>query len=326
MLDKVEYIAAPEDATSEKDNTAFRVSVIAGLSAKQKTLECKYLYDDLGSDLFDQICDLPEYYPTRTELGILEAATPEIARIVGNNAELVELGSGASRKTRLLLSAFDTPALYVPVDISADYMMDVAAKLRGEYPALNVEPVVADFIAPFELPVKSERGSRLLFFPGSTIGNLHRSEAAEFLRSLARTSDADYFVIGVDLKKDPAILEAAYDDAAGVTAAFNLNLLRRINRELGANFDLVQFEHKAIYNEGEGRVEMHMVSRTAQNVFVGDSEFEFGKGETIHSENSYKYGLDEFADMAKAAGWQSEQFWTDPDTLFAVFLLAAPRP
>ena len=326
MLDKVEFVAGSDDEKSRHDRVAFRASVIAGLSADQKTLECKYLYDDLGSDLFDQICDLPEYYPTRTELGILETATPEIARMVGSRAELVELGSGASRKTRLLLSAFDTPSLYVPVDISADYMMDVAEQLRGEYPTLNVEPVVADFIAPFELPKKSGKGNRLLFFPGSTIGNLHRAEAAEFLRSLATSSDADYFVIGVDLKKDTAILEAAYDDAAGVTAAFNLNLLRRINRELGANFDLDRFKHKAVYNEVEGRVEMHLVSRTAQNVSVGDCEFEFGKGETIHSENSYKYGLNEFADMAKAAGWRSEQVWTDPDTLFAVFLLAAPRP
>lgn len=323
MLDDLKYKANLKDSAIDSQLDDFLVSVQNGLSQAQKTLECKYLYDEKGSELFDQICDLPEYYPTRTEVGILRSCAGEIADTIGENAEIVELGSGASLKTRLLLSAMNLPALYVPVDISKDYLLAVADILREDYPDLVVEPAVADFIAPFILPQKGPGRKRLLFFPGSTIGNLHRGEASEFLCSLRKMADADYFLIGVDLKKDKAVLEAAYDDAAGVTAAFNLNILRRINRELGATFDLAKFKHRAAYNEKRGRVEMHIDSVSPQRVRVGDHYFDFAAGESIHSENSYKYGEDEFENMTLSTGWQKQQLWTDPDKMFAVFLLKA---
>ena len=320
MFENIECVG--EGAGSSTDRAAFLQSVFTGLSAAQKTLECKYLYDEAGSELFDQICDLPEYYPTRTEIGILEANRAAIAAKVGGGAEIIELGSGASIKTRILLSALDAPVRYVPIDISEDFVLHVAKGLRQDYPAIAVEPVVADFMAPFDLPSKTS-ARRLLFFPGSTIGNLHRAEAGKFLKGLRGSTGAEQFLIGVDLKKDKAVLEAAYDDAAGVTAAFNLNMLRRINVELGGTFDLQKFQHRAVYNTTEGRVEMHMESLAAQTVRVADRDFTFREGETIHSENSYKYGLEEFKELVAAAGWNAEHVWTDDDKLFAVFLLAA---
>jgi len=325
VFDKIKDNAVADNSTAA-DVDAFKLEFLAsvcnGLSQPQKTLECKYLYDEQGSELFDQICDLPEYYPTRTEIGILEDNQAAIAGYLGEGAEIVELGSGASIKTRILLSALAAPERYVPVDISEEFMLEVAAGLRQDYPGLAVEPVVADFMAPFDLPAKS-KGQRLLFFPGSTIGNLHRAQAAEFIKSLRTSTVADQFLIGVDLKKDTQVLEAAYDDAAGVTAAFNLNMLRRINRELDANFVLEKFKHRAVYNKAQGRVEMHMASLAAQSVRVADKTFTFAEGETIHSENSYKYGLNEFEEMVAAAGWKKQHVWTDADSLFAVFLLAA---
>jgi len=320
MLNKINFV--DDDTNLSADRAAFLASVLAGLSQPQKTLECKYLYDAAGSELFDQICDLPEYYPTRTEIGILEDNQGAIAESLGSGVEIIELGSGASIKTRILLSALNAPRRYVPVDISEDFVLGVAAGLRADYPGLVVEPVVADFMAPFELPVKTD-AKRLLFFPGSTIGNLHRTDAASFLKSLRKETGADKFLIGVDLKKDTAVLEAAYDDAAGVTADFNLNMLRRINRELGGTFDLGKFKHRALYNRTEGRVEMHLLSLADQSVRVVDQDFTFREGETIHTENSYKYGLGEFAKMVAAAGWDTQHVWTDDRDLFAVFLLAA---
>jgi len=323
MLDKFGCEPQWEEAGSSQAPLVsdFLSSVYKGLSQPQKTLECKYLYDKKGSELFDQICDLPEYYPTRTEVEILQTFAGEIAKAVGTNAEIVELGSGASLKTRLLLSAMDTPALYVPVDISKEYLLAVSQTLRADYPGLAVEPVVADFMMPFSLPKKTEGQNRLLFFPGSTIGNLHRQGAGEFLKSLRVFAGADYFLIGVDLKKDRAVLEAAYDDAAGVTAEFNLNMLRRINRELGATFDLGKFRHRAVYNDTLGRVEMHMESVVEHQVRVGERNFNFAEGETIHSENSYKYEQSEFEALAHLAGWKNKLLWTDSDSKFAVFLL-----
>jgi len=319
VLDKIDYIDGGEGLSA--DHAAFRASVHAGLSARQKTLECKYLYDEAGSELFDQICDLPEYYPTRTEIGILETNAAAIAESVGTGVEIIELGSGASIKTRILLSALDAPRRYIPVDISEEFVLSVAAGLSADYPHIAVEPVVADFMESFPLPDPTN-ASRLLFFPGSTIGNLHRSEAEVFLRDLRVRTGAKQFLIGVDLKKDKAVLEAAYDDAAGVTAEFNLNMLRRINRELGGTFDLAKFRHRAIYNETEGRVEMHMASLAEQTVRVGSRKYGFTEGETIHSENSYKYGLVEFEELATRAGWRRDQVWTDTNSLFAVFLLS----
>jgi len=301
---------------------AFLASVQAGLSRKQKTLECKYLYDERGSELFDQICDLPEYYPTRTEIGILRECLAAVAERLGEGVEIVELGSGASIKTRILLTALKRPSRYVPIDISEEFLLGVAAGLRADYPGLSIEPVVGDFMEPLALPPKSTK-HRLLFFPGSTIGNLHRSEAGTFLQDLRVGTSADRFLIGVDLKKDKATLEAAYDDAAGVTAEFNLNMLRRINRELDATFDLGEFQHRAVYNNVLGRVEMHMVSLAKQTVRVHDQYFTFLNGETIHSENSYKYGIEEFKTLAEKSGWLQEALWTDTESRFAVYLLKA---
>lgn len=321
MLDMIKTSEINNKSDDLASREAFLASVHAGLAGKQKTLECKYFYDEYGSELFDQICDLPEYYPTRTEVGILKGKANEIASELGTDIEIVELGSGASIKTRILLAALDAPSLYVPIDISEDFLLKVADGLQKDFPQTAISPVVADFMQPFDLPDKKKK--RLLFFPGSTIGNLHREQAKEFLIALREQTFSDQFLIGVDLKKDIAVLEAAYDDAAGVTAAFNLNLLRRINRELGATFDLAKFAHRAVYNQDEGRVEMHLVSLADQIVRVCDRHFDFREGETIHSENSYKYSLEEFAELAEVSGWQRKSVWTDAGKRFAVFLLEA---
>lgn len=299
----------------------FQASVLRSLTAPHKTLECKYFYDERGSELFDEICRQPEYYPTRVETGILERHGAAIADLIGPGAEVVELGSGASLKTRILLRALQSPARYVPVDISADYLQSAAAALAGEFPGLAVRPVVADFTAPFPLPQRAAGRPRLLFFPGSTIGNFHPADAARFLATTCRGLGADAFLIGVDLKKDPAVLDAAYNDAAGVTAAFNLNLLRRINRDLGAGFDLAAFEHRAAYVERRGRVEMHLRSAVALTVRVAGRNIDFAAGETIHTENSYKYSIEEFCDLAARSRWQLTHSWCDGQDRFSVHLL-----
>ena len=245
---EAQWLADPEPQLE------FRQSVLRGLSAERKSLECKYFYDERGSALFDEICRQPEYYPTAVETGILERRAAEIAGLIGPGAELVELGSGASLKTRILLRALERPARYLPVDISAEYLQAAAEALAGEFPGLKVRPVIADFTAPFRLPARIAGAPRLLFFPGSTIGNFHPRDAARFLGHTCRELSADALLIGVDLKKDPAVLDAAYNDVAGVTAAFNLNLLERINRELAADFDPGAFEHYAAYVERRGRL------------------------------------------------------------------------
>jgi L-histidine Nalpha-methyltransferase len=306
---------------ADSDRASFLRSVLDGLSRPQKTLDCKYLYDARGSALFDEICRLPEYYPTRTETAILEGNAAAIAAAAGPGAELVELGSGASVKTRILLSAFDRPARYLPLDLAAGHMQAAASELRRLYPGLKVQPVVADFSAPFALPPPQDRGRRVLFFPGSTIGNFDRDGAEQLLARLKRDLQPDLFVIGVDLLKDVRVLHAAYDDAAGVTAAFNLNLLARINRELGCDFDLAQFRHLARVDRRLGRVEMHLVSVADQQVRVGGRSFGFEAGETIHTESSHKYAVDEFAALAARAGWTGESVWTDANRLFSVHLL-----
>jgi len=299
----------------------FRQSVIRGLSAPRKSLECKYFYDERGSELFDEICRQPEYYPPTVESAILERCAPGIAAATGPAAELVELGSGASLKTRIVLRALERPARYVPVDISAEYLQEAAAALAGEFPGLKVRPVIADFTVPFRLPARISGQPRLLFFPGSTIGNFHPRDAVHFLGRICRELSADAMLIGVDLKKDRAVLDAAYNDAAGVTAAFNLNLLERINRELGANFDLDAFEHHAGYVERRGRIEMHLRSRRDQVVRIAGRDFHFAAGESIHTENSYKYSVEEFRELAARARWQMAQSWFDDQSLFSVYLL-----
>jgi dimethylhistidine N-methyltransferase len=299
----------------------FRQSVLRGLAGARKSLECKYFYDERGSALFDEICRQPEYYPTTIETGILERCAAGIAGVTGPGAELVELGSGASLKTRIVLRALQRPARYVPVDISAEYLQGAAASLAGEFPDLDIRPVIADFTAPFRLPARVSGQPRLVFFPGSTIGNFHPRDAARFLGKTCRELSADALLIGVDLKKDRAVLDAAYNDAAGVTAAFNLNLLERINRELDANFDLGAFGHQAGYVERRGRIEMHLRSLRDQEVRVAGRKIHFAAGESIHTENSYKYSVDEFRELATRSGWQMTHSWLDDRALFAVYLL-----
>jgi len=304
--------------------SVFAADLLAGLSATPKRIPPKYFYDPEGSRLFERITGLPEYYPTRTERRILETRARDIARFVPREAVLVEFGSGSSEKVRLLLDSLPALAAYVPVDISAEFLEWGAARLRRDFPGLAVLPVAADFTRPFALPPAVFGRPRAGFFPGSTIGNFEPHEAKEFLRHGARMlGTGSVLVIGVDLVKDSRILNAAYDDAAGVTAAFNLNLLARANRELGAHFDLDAFAHRAFYNAARQRIEMHLVSVRQQTVRVLDRAFAFAPGETIHTENSYKYTLDGFAALASEAGWRPEAVWTDDAQLFSVHVLRA---
>lgn len=302
------------------DARRLRDDAWAGLGAPRKTLPCKYFYDACGSALFERICELPEYYPTRTELGILEAHGGEMAERLGRACLLVEYGSGSSRKTRLLLDRLQAPAGYVPIDISRAALAASAQRLTAAYPELEVLPVCADYGEPFELPQPRRLAAcRAVFFPGSTIGNFTPPDAERFLARMARVAGEDGgLLIGADLRKSPAVLEAAYDDAAGVTAAFNRNLLVRLNREVGADFDLARFAHRASWNEPAGRVEMHLVSTHDQEVVVGGRRFRFAAGETIHTENSYKYTLDGFARLAAGAGLAVRRVWTDPRAWFSV--------
>jgi len=314
---------AATDATTERSAalSAFERSVRAGLSASPKTLEAKYFYDDAGSVLFDQITDLPEYYLTRAETQVLTNHRGEMAMLIGPGAELVELGSGASIKTRLLLSALVDPAAYVPIDISADHMAAAADTLGTLHPDLPIHPVAADFMNPLRLPAPIANGRRVLFFPGSTIGNLQPIEAELFLDRMRRETEADMMIIGIDLAKDRETLEAAYNDNAGVTAAFNLNLLTRINRELGGTFAIDRFRHEARYNFSAGRIEMHLVSLADQTVTIGDFSVDLRADETIHSENSYKYSVADFHRLADAGGWSAQSVWTDDNGRFSVHLL-----
>jgi len=302
------------------DVSRFRDEVWAGLSHPQKTLPCKYFYDERGSALFESICDLPEYYPTRTELSIMEAHAPAMAALLGARCLLVEYGSGSSRKTRLLLDRLPDAAGYVPIDISREALAESARALAATYPAIEVLPVCADYTEPFELPRSRVAPARRgVYFPGSTIGNFTPPQAQRFLARMARVAGPHgALLIGIDLKKDRATLERAYDDAAGVTAAFNRNLLVRINRELGGTFDLARFRHHARYDDGAGRVEMHLVSSVAQRVRVAGRPFWFAAGETIHTENSYKYDLVNFAALAAGVGLAVREVWTDERRRFSV--------
>jgi dimethylhistidine N-methyltransferase len=288
-----------------------------------KELPTQYLYDARGSALFDRICELPEYYPTRTELAIMERHVGAMARGVGERALVIEYGSGSSIKTQRLLEALHVPAGCVLVDISREHLLRSAARLAAELPHVEVLPVVADFTAPFTVP--RPHGAvrrRAVYFPGSTIGNFLPEQATRLMRQMAtQVGPGGGLLIGTDLRKDPAVLEAAYDDAQGVTAAFNKNLLRRINRELGADFDLGAFEHRAIYDQVHGRIEMHLVSREAQTVRVGGRRFELAAGEAIRTEYSHKYTIDGFRELAATAGWRAEEVWMDEKAWFAVHLL-----
>ncbi len=310
------------------DASQFRDDAWAGLAATRKTLPCKYFYDARGSALFERICELPEYYPTRTELAILEAHAEEMAACLGPHCLLIELGSGSSRKTRLLLDRLREPAGYVPIDISSAALAESVHVLAKAYPTLEVLPVCADYGDLLELPrSRIEPARRAVFFPGSTIGNFTPPDAQRFLERMGKMAGPEGgILIGADLRKAPALLEAAYDDAAGVTAAFDRNLLVRLNDEIGADFVLDRFQHRAVWNEEVGRVEMHLVSTVDQDVRVAGRRFHFAAGESIHTENSYKYSRDGFAALAAGAGLAVRRVWTDERRWFSVQWLTPADP
>jgi dimethylhistidine N-methyltransferase len=295
--------------------------VLTGFSRPQKAIPPKYFYDAEGSRLFDAITELPEYYPTRTETAMLHKYADEIAQKAGTGHLLVEPGSGSCTKARILFEGLQ-PCAYVPMDISRDHLRVAAQQVAVEFPWLEVHAACTDFTRLMTLPPDSPEGRRLAFFPGSSIGNFDPEAAVSFLGMIAdMVGPGGQLLIGVDLKKDKSVLEAAYDDAQGITAAFNLNLLARINRELGADFDLAQWQHRALYNDAEGRIEMHLVSRVDQQVSLLGHTFRFAEGETIHTENSYKYSVPEFRDLAARAGFSTDTVWTDAERLFSLHLL-----
>ncbi|MCW5703575.1 MAG: L-histidine N(alpha)-methyltransferase [Xanthobacteraceae bacterium] len=315
--------ALAETNRLDEASSAFAGDVIGDLSQFPKKLSPKYFYDAKGSELFEQITVLPEYYPTRTEISILRERGGEIASLIPQGAALVEFGAGATTKVRLLLerSRF---AAYVPVDISGDFLKAQAAGLRRDFPALEVLPVAADFTAPFALPEAVADMPKVGFFPGSTLGNFEPQEARSFLRTAREIlGQGAQMIIGVDLEKDERTLYDAYNDAAGVTARFNLNVLERINRELGGNFDLSAFMHRSVYNRDRHRIEMHLISRKPQSVRVLGHQFSFRPGESIHTENSYKYSIDRFTALAETSGWQVKESWTDRAGMFSVHALTA---
>lgn len=300
----------------------FGRALVAGLRTVPKRVPCKYLYDAEGSALFERICDLPEYYPTRTELGLLEHHADEIARHIGDDAELVEFGAGSGVKVRLLLDALARPRAYVPIDISGPHVRAAAGRLAADYPGLAVRPLVADYTRPFRLPALAAGARRRVgFFPGSTIGNFAPDEAVRFLLRASRLLKGGGLLVGVDLVKDPAVLHAAYNDAAGVTAAFNRNLLARANRELDADFELDRFAHYAFYHPLAQRIEMHLVSLEHQQVRVAGEKFVFAAGEALHTEDSYKYTVDGFRALAMRAGFVPAAVWSDPQQRFSLHWL-----
>ncbi len=303
------------------ETDAFLSEVLAGLASSPKTLPCKYFYDPRGAALFLEICELEEYYLTRTEVALLKRKATEIAALLGPECLLVELGSGEASKTEILLEAMADPAAYVPVDISAEQLAETAARMRRRFPGLVVRPVAADFTAEWSLP-DLPAGRPIGFFPGSSIGNFGPEAATSFLAGVARLlGEGGALLIGADLEKDRRILEQAYDDARGITAAFNLNLLTRINRELAADFDLESFRHRAVYNRPAGRIEMHLESLGAQTVHLGDRRIELAAGEMICTEHSHKYTLEGFRALAAAAGFRVARVWTDDREYFSVQLL-----
>jgi len=305
---------------------SFLQEVVKGLSQQQKTIPPKYFYDHAGSALFEEICRLPEYYPTRAEMAIMEAHAADMAQRLSKCTTLIEYGSGSGRKTRVLLEALQ-PTVYVPIDISAEQLARSAYQTAEAFPTLRVMALCADYTQPIDLPdtglARTERHA--IYFSGSSIGNFTPDEARRFLSHAVQLAGAGgAMLIGVDLKKDPAILHAAYNDQQGITAAFNLNLLQRMNHELGTNFNIAQFAHRAFYNAEAGRIEMHLVSRQEQEVKLAQHVFAFRAGETIHTENSYKYSIGEFQELARGAGFRPEYYWLDALQRFAVHYLIAP--
>jgi dimethylhistidine N-methyltransferase len=305
----------------------FRRDVVAGLSTSKKTLPCKYLYDETGARLFEAICELEEYYPTRTELSILRDNIDEIASLFGPGANLVDLGSGSGLKTQLLLEHLDHPASCSPVDVAHTQLLECSARLSRAYPDLTVEPVCADYTRPFTLPSPPPGSGRTtIFFPGSTIGNFEPADAALFLRRIAQLcGPTGGLLVGVDLKKPPKILHAAYNDAQGITAQFNLNLLARVNRELQAGFDLAQFQHRALFNTTASRIEMHLVSGCRQTIDLDGHAFVFAEGESIVTEHSYKFTPGSFRRLAARGGFEVSRCWTDKRRWFSVQYLIPRR-
>ncbi|MDP9097889.1 MAG: L-histidine N(alpha)-methyltransferase [Verrucomicrobiota bacterium] len=309
----------------EPVNADFLAEVVAGLSSSPRTLPCKFFYDERGADLFQEICELPEYYITRTETELLRRSAPEIAESIGPNAALIGFGTGAGIKTRLLLEHLQNPIAYIPVDISKQRLVDSAVELSHAMPALEILPVCADYLQELQFPKPLRKPDHVaVFFPGSTIGNLEPPVAADFLGRVCRLcGKSGGLIIGIDLRKSRDVLEAAYNDSAGVTAEFNLNLLVRANRELGSNFNLARWKHRAVFNEAEGRIEMHLISGGQQTVNIGAREFEFGDGEKIITEFSYKHTVEGFTRLAASAGFrEASRVWTDSKQLFAIFHFA----
>ena len=302
----------------------FHADIIAGLSAAESYISPKYFYDEAGSRLFEEICDCEEYYPTRTEVNILRENIDDIVAILGKDCLLIEPGSGDSYKVRLLLDAL-RPIAYLPIDISKRYLQGEAQKLAAEFTWLNVHAICADFTGKLELPYHVESTNKVAFFPGSTIGNFAPDQAIKVLEEIkAMVGENGGLLIGVDLQKDSDILDAAYNDREGYTAQFNKNLLVRINRELGADFNIEQFRHHAFYNEKESRIEMHLVSLQDQQVNIDDQTFLFKKDQSILTEYSHKYSIEGFQQLAEQAGFKSVKTWTDKDSLFSVHYLAVP--
>ena len=300
-------------------NRELLADALAGLSQHPPILPCKWFYDERGSQLFDAICELPEYYPTRTELALTKDVVGEISLHLGGHLNLIEFGSGSSLKTRVLLEHLDVQT-YVPLDISREHLIACAAQLRSEFPGLQIEPVVADYTTRFALPDLND-GARVIYFPGSTIGNFAPAPAIEFLRNAA--TRGDWLLIGVDLPKDPDVLRAAYNDAQGVTAQFNLNLLERLKREAGADFDAANWRHSAVWDAEHSRIEMRLVARCQHAVHLGGQCFIFDKNSYIVTEHSYKYPLGGFGQMAARANWEIEAVWTDENQWFSLQLARA---
>jgi dimethylhistidine N-methyltransferase len=297
----------------------FARELLAGLRAQPRAVSPKWFYDEAGSVLFERITEVPEYYPTRTELALLAQHAPEMAERIGPGAEIVEFGAGASRKVRLLLSALVAPRRFLPIDISGDHLEQAAEQLRRDHPGLTVLPVVSDFTRSLVLP--PPEGPRVGFFPGSSIGNFDPPQALRLLRQMTGWLAGGGLLIGVDLVKDPAVLHAAYNDAQGATAAFNLNLLARANRELGADFDLAQWAHAAFYNPPKSRIEMHLVSRRKQSVQLCGERIDFAEGDSVHTESSCKYTVESFQRLALAAGWTPQAVWVDDARWFSLHWL-----
>ena len=311
-----------------RESAGFLSDVLVGLRGEQKTLPCKYLYDERGSRLFEDICELAEYYPTRTELGIMDTSVHDMAKHLGEAVLLIEYGSGNSRKTRLLLDAMRAPVGYVPIDISREILKESASAIEKRFPGLEVFPICADYLMPLNIPEPGVPvARRMVYFPGSTIGNFEPDEALGFLKRVAsQVGQGGGILIGVDLKKDSDVLTRAYDDGEGVTAAFNRNLLARINRELGSDFPEQNFRHAAVWNEDQGRIEMHLIAAEACAVTFGSVSIAFYAGESIVTEYAYKYEVEQFQSLASKAGFTPQALWTDPRNMFSVHYLDVAQP